>query len=210
MLRERHHLQRSFLHSDFFKFWRNQYRAIRTYWTLYGGASALIRSPYFQISLLLTLFCFVIKDPKSSAADVAVSVLPNLLGFTVGAMAIVLAFSSAEIFISLAEEGEPQSFFMKLTANLVHFIGVQVTALLTGIVAKLIGLATLDFIAMFLLFYAVSVTFSAGLQLFQTAMIYNAQASLAAKAKKQIVRRRQYWVRHKRTPRRRSHVWNKS
>lgn len=156
--------------------------------------------------MLLTLFCSVLKDPKTSAADVAVGVLPNLLGFTVGAMAIVLAFSSAEIFISLAEEGEPQSFFMKLTANLVHFIGVQVTALLTGIVAKLTDLVMFDFIAMFLLFYAVSVTFSAGLQLFQTAMIYNAQASLAAKAKKEIVRRGQSWIQHKGTPRRRSRI----
>jgi len=180
-------LQRFFLQSDYFKFWRNQCGEIRGYWTLYGGTSALLKSPYFQISAVLALFCNFLKDSNSSVADVAVGILPNLLGFTVGAMAIVLAFSSAEVFISLAEEGEPASFFMKLTANLVHFIGVQVVALLTAIVAKMSGLTFFDPVTTFLLFYAISVTFSAGLQLFQTARIYNAQASLAARDKREKI-----------------------
>lgn len=114
----------------------------------------------------------------SKAADIAIGVIPNLLGFTVGALAIVLAFSSAEIFKTLAEEGDPKSFFMKLTANLVHFILVQVLALSCGIVAKITDLRALDILTLVLLLYAILVTLSAALQLFQTAIIYNAHASL--------------------------------
>jgi hypothetical protein len=108
----------------------------------------------------------------------AISVIPNLLGFTVGAMAIVLAFSSAPIFKMLAQDGDPRSFFMRLTANLVHFIVVQASALIIGIVGKATGNSTIDGFALFFLFYGVLVTLSAGIQLLQTASLYNAHASL--------------------------------
>lgn len=114
----------------------------------------------------------------AKASDIAISAIPNLLGFTVGAFAIVLAFSSAEIFKTLAEEGEPESFFMKLTANLVHFILIQVLALVSGIVAKITDYRVLDILTLLFLLYAILATFSAALQLFQTAIIYNATASL--------------------------------
>ncbi|MGA8499401.1 MAG: hypothetical protein WB764_28235 [Xanthobacteraceae bacterium] len=113
-----------------------------------------------------------------AASDISISVLPNLLGFTVGALAIVLAFSSASIFKTIAQEGEPKSFFMSLTANLVHFIAVQVVALMVGIVAKITGIRWLDDIALFCLIYAVLVIFSAATQLFETARIYNMKASV--------------------------------
>jgi hypothetical protein len=115
------------------------------------------------------------------ASDIAVGVLPNLLGFTVGALAIVLAFSSADIFKLLAEEGEPTSFFLTLTSNLVHFILVQVVALTTGIVAKIVDVRALDILSLLLLIYAVLVILSAAFQLFQTARIYNAKASIPLK-----------------------------
>lgn len=112
------------------------------------------------------------------ASDLVVSAIPNLLGFTVGALAIVLAFSSAEIFKILAEDGDPQSYFMKLTSNLVHFIMVQVLALICGIVARITDSRALDVLSLFFLFYAVLVTFSAALQLFLTAQVYNAHTSI--------------------------------
>jgi hypothetical protein len=121
-------------------------------------------------------------DHAIKASELAVGVLPNLLGFTVGALAIVLAFSSADIFRIIAEDGNPRSFFLTLTANLMHFICVQVLALLSAIVARIIDWLVLDFISLVLLIYAVIVTFSAALQLFQTARIYNAKASIPSSA----------------------------
>jgi hypothetical protein len=127
---------------------------------------------------VLTIISFWFSASKTSAAEIAVGVLPNLLGFTVGALAIVLAFSSAPVFNTLAERGEPQSFYMKLTASLIHFILIQVLALVTAIIARITESARIDVLALFLLFYAVLVTFAAGIQLFLTAIIYNAKASL--------------------------------
>ncbi|UFW69200.1 hypothetical protein [Bradyrhizobium sp. WU425] len=136
---------------------------------------------------MLTAICWLLwpsGENAAHAADIAVGVLPNLLGFTVGALAIVLAFSSADIFKLLSEDGEPTSFYLTLTANLVHFIFVQGAALVTGIVAKILDVRLLDLLSLLLLFYAVLVTLSAALQLFQTARIYNAKASVPARSVK--------------------------
>lgn len=67
---------------------------------------------------------------------------------------------------------------MTLTANLVHFIVVQAAALTLGIVGKMTGNRIADGFALFFLFYGVMVTLSTGIQLLQTASIYNAHASL--------------------------------
>jgi hypothetical protein len=167
-----------------FEYWKNQAETIRTYWNIYGGFRAFIKSPYLIIAFLLTVISTyfwavnVRGEYLVKASDLVVSAIPNLLGFTVGALAIVLAFSSAEIFKVLAEDGDPQSYFMKLTSNLVHFIMVQVVALTCGIVARITDSRILDVLSLFFLFYAVLVTFSAALQLFLTAQIYNAHTSI--------------------------------
>lgn len=171
------------LGSIFGKQWVNQARAINHYWQIYGGPKALLLSPYLHVSLVLTFLCFHFWSSKTTASEIAVSVLPNLLGFTVGALAIVLAFSSAPVFETLAEKGEPQSFYMKLTASLIHFILVQVLALVAAIVARITESTGVDVLALFLLFYAVLVTFAAGIQLFLTAIVYNARASVDGKKK---------------------------
>jgi hypothetical protein len=164
--------------SDFFSYWSNQCTTIRRYWEIYGGFGALIRSPYVHLALLFTLVCLPFWQHDIKAFDVALGVIPNLLGYTVGALAIVLAFSSAKIFAILAEKGNPHSFFMKLTANLIHFILVQALALIFGTLAKITGATLLDVLTLFFAFYAVMVTVAAGLQLFLTAIIYNTRASL--------------------------------
>lgn len=163
------------------EYWKNQSKTLSHYWAIYGGWRALFLSPYVHISLVLTAACSYLNTRPLSAADVTVGVIPNLLGFTVGALAIVLAFSSADIFETLAQKGKPKSFFMTLTANLIHFMLIQVIALVLGIFTKLSGKSYLEIPTLFFLFYAVTATFAAGIQLFLTAIIYNTKASLDAK-----------------------------
>lgn len=163
---------------SFFEYWKLQLEAFKDYWELYGRTWALVRSPYVHVALGLTIFCHWLTTGTSKPSDLAISVIPNLLGFSVGAMAIVLALSSATLFRTIAGKGRPDSYFMVLTTNLAHFILVQVFALLFGIMGKLTEQALLESIALFFLFYAVLVVLSTGIQLFQTAKIYNAAASL--------------------------------
>jgi hypothetical protein len=167
----------------FFEQWTGLSRSIRQYWFTYGGLRSILRSPHVHVSFLLTITCIAFGIPDVRAADIALGAVPNLLGFTVGALAIVLAFSSADIFRALAEDGKPTSFFMTLTANLTHFVSVQVLALIIAALAKFTGVRLLDYIALFFLFYAVLVTFATALQLFHTARIYNANASIPDRGK---------------------------
>lgn len=170
------------------KYWKGQYEALARYWALYGGWKALALSPYVHLSLVLTVLCAWLASWKPNAAEVAISVIPNLLGFTVGALAIVLAFSSADIFETLAEKGNPKSFFMSLTANLIHFMLIQVIALVLGIFTKVSESAVLQIPSLFFLIYAVIATFAAGVQLFLTAVIYNSKASLDARRRAESIR----------------------
>jgi hypothetical protein len=171
--------------------WKGQAKTVRRYWIIYGGYRALLGSPYLHVALALSAICIWLwpKDIRGEyvarASDIAISAIPNLLGFTIGAFAIVLAFSSAEIFKTLAEEGEPKSFFMKLTSNLVHFILTQVVTLICAIAAKITEFRILDVLTLVFLIYAILATFSAAIQLFQTAIIYNATASLGSDEKTQ-------------------------
>lgn len=149
----------------------------------------MVTSPYVHISLLLTALCYPFWSAQTKAADITLSAVPNLLGFTVGALAIVLAFSSQEMFSTLAEEGDPKSFFMDITTSLLHFILVQVLALIFGILAKVTDARLLDIFSLFFLFYAVLSTFAAGIHLFRTAVIYNTKARITARSRKKSVKR---------------------
>lgn len=164
---------------SFFKQWIGFARAVKHYWGIYGGFGAIVKSPYVHISLLITISCIPFwVNTEIKAHDITLGAVPNLLGFTVGALAIVLAFSSADFFTTLAEDGDPRSFFMTLTASLTHFVLVQGLALIIAAIAKITGNKILDYVSLFFFLYAVLVTFAAAMQLFHTAVIYNARASL--------------------------------
>jgi hypothetical protein len=68
-----------------------------------------------------------------------ISVLPNLLGFTLGGFAIFVSFGDARFIASLAAEADDTaqpSVYREFCATFVHFILVQVVALILAIVTK--------------------------------------------------------------------------
>lgn len=109
-----------------------------------------------------------------------VSVIPNLLGFTMGGMAIVLAVASSSIFVRLAEDGEPKSFFIRMIAGFLHYIISQAIALLLCFFmyswASWIWISNV--VAGTAVIYCVLTPISVGVQLFQMARIYNANAGI--------------------------------
>jgi hypothetical protein len=122
---------------------------VRHFWGIYGCFWAVISSPYVQVSLLLTLGCLPFWNDDAKAAEIALPAVPNLPGFTVGALAIVLAFSSAHFFVALAEHGDPRSFFMTLAPSLTHSVLTQVLTLVIAAVAKIVGNTILDRVSLF-------------------------------------------------------------
>lgn len=127
-----------------------QYKGVadifRAYWTAYGGLGKLLGSPYLHVALLLLLptvqiwsGAWCVNAPTCSGWwEQGISVLPNLLGFTLGGFAIFIGFGDEKFRSLLAEPSQDSAVndYVALCATFVHFILIQALALLAAIVAK--------------------------------------------------------------------------
>lgn len=127
------------------------FQIFKVYWAAYGGFNALLRSPYIHLSLVCLALTWNTWWAPSCAAggsctawwDQNLSVLPNVLGFTLGGFAIFIGFGD-EKFRALLADPDPQdsdgetlpTMYLGLCATFVHFILVQALALLSAVIAK--------------------------------------------------------------------------
>lgn len=120
----------------------------KTYWLAYGGVKALLSSFYLLIAVvLLVLTCHTWWTPLNVAPgqwsawwDHSLNILPNLLGFTLGGFAIFIGFGD-EKFRQLLADPEfevtlPGNAYVQLCASFVHFIIVQLLALLAAVLGR--------------------------------------------------------------------------
>lgn len=109
------------------------------YWSAYGGLPALVRSFYLHAALVITVIC-ANAWLKPGWWDQVASILPNVLGFTLGGFAIFISFGDEKFRQLLAEpesaEDETPTAYVKLCSTFVHFILVQIVALVVAIIAK--------------------------------------------------------------------------
>ena len=107
------------------------------YWKAYGGFSALFTSHYFWLSFLVTLALFNIWT-ESEWWSIVLSVIPNLLGFSLGGFALWIAIGDDQFrkIIASKEPTETVSIYAGVNANFVHFILLQVLALISALVAQ--------------------------------------------------------------------------
>jgi hypothetical protein len=110
----------------------------------------------------------------NDVSGIAIAIIPCLLGFSVGAMAILLAFSSSKIFSLIAEDGDERSLFMKMVTSFIHFIVVQTVCLCVAVLSTYAPkFFPLKMATGTMLFYAIFTAVSVGMQLFGVARIYN-------------------------------------
>lgn len=115
-------------------------KIIARYWTVYGGWPALRASPYVHWSLVFSLLCAGFWFERDWTTQ-ALQVLPNLLGFTLGGFAVFLGFGDEKFRQLIAgskkdSEGNSRaSPYLKMSATFLHFVLVQVLALLWAIAA---------------------------------------------------------------------------
>lgn len=119
--------------------YRGVFSIYARYWRAYGGIAALARSFYLHAALVITLICF---NAWMTAGwwDQVTSILPNVLGFTLGGFAIFTSFGDEKFRKLLAEpdedDAEAPTAYVQLCSTFVQFILVQIIALLFAIVAK--------------------------------------------------------------------------
>lgn len=118
-------------------------KIFQAYWKGYGGWRALVCSPYLHLAVVLTLLMNGTWTVGGWWSD-PLSVLPNLIGFTLGGYAILMAFGDEEFRKLLAGTDSPEknSPFIGVNVAFVHFILVQISALLVALVAKAHPLST--------------------------------------------------------------------
>lgn len=174
---------------------RAGYRGLRKvflrYWSIYGGLPAVLRSPYFHLSLLLLIVTTSIwRD--TSWWDQVIDVLPSLLGFTLGGFAIFLGFGDEKFKSVIAgtdpSEAEDYSPYMSVSATFLHFVVVQILGLLFAIAAKalhfestLMGVVPFaywiglfgDLIGYWIFLYGICLALAAGVGIFRVAGWYD-------------------------------------
>ncbi|WP_460049328.1 hypothetical protein [Sessilibacter sp. MAH2] len=109
---------------------------IKRYWKSYGGFKALFRSYYFYGAIFISL----ILAPhwlNSEWWKHVLSIMPSVLGFSLGgyAMWIALGDENFRKLISGGSESGGPSPFMSVNAAFVHFILLQILAILSALFA---------------------------------------------------------------------------
>jgi hypothetical protein len=104
-------------------------------WRSSGGFRELVRSFDFWLALAVCVLAspFWVTDKWP---DQVISVLPNLLGFTLGGFAIFLGFGSDEFKGAIANADEDVSPYMSVSAAFITFMAFQLAALMWALVAR--------------------------------------------------------------------------
>ncbi|WP_353191070.1 hypothetical protein [Pandoraea pnomenusa] len=165
---------------------------LRFAWGISGGWSDAFRSREFHIAVLVTVLCarFWIK---CEWYEQVLSVMPNVLGFTLGGFAIFLGFGDERFKSLLAgkEDGDTkESPYLSVAAAFVIFVFFQILSILCAIVTKSLHFPTpepLSRIAVylhagyiisscvgyFLFIYSLSLALKATLRVFRLARWYD-------------------------------------
>lgn len=107
---------------------------LRRYFAAYGGWPAIAASPFFLFALFVTIVSYnnwMAKD----WAETTKSLVPNLLGFSLGTYSIIFSLVTARVKRAMKSANGPTgaSRLEELNATFFHFIFVQVIALLWAI-----------------------------------------------------------------------------
>ena len=102
-------------------------------WKITGGSKAMISGGDFWITFVLWALCFPAWIDQKWW-DQPISVLPNLLGFTLGGFAIFLGFGSDSFKNQITEADQYKSPYLSVSAAFLIFVLAQCGSLLYAIV----------------------------------------------------------------------------
>lgn len=117
--------------------YKDSYEIFQYYWNTYGGWRALLSSPYLHVAFFL-LFLSHHQWMSRDWWNQSLSILPNLLGFSLGGFAIFLGLGDEQFRAILAEKDdrERNSAYTLVSATFVHFILIQALGIIFALLAK--------------------------------------------------------------------------
>lgn len=119
---------------------------IRRYFRSYGGSRAIFGSPLFLVAVGVTALSYGNWLNTDKWAGTSQSLIPNLLGFSLGTYAILFSLMTGRLKRALraVKNDQDVTFLDEINATFFHFILVQVSALIWAFLYQ--GTALFDFV----------------------------------------------------------------
>lgn len=149
------------------------YREVNGYWEAYGGFKSIIHSRWMWLSILLTVALYPLWLFQNWQS-IVLGIIPSLLGFSIGAMAIIFVLPSTALFKFIVWEGN--SYYLELTARFVHFVLSQLVSVVITLLSYTYKFPVLDCLGFLSFIYALSICAATVFSLFGMAQIYQKQA----------------------------------
>lgn len=133
------------------------------YWKPYGGFLSIKESVYSKWALLITLLVIIFGN-TDKWYEKTLNILPDLLGFSIGTFAILLALGDTFFWKCLIKESEENiSEYSVINSTFVHFIFIQILAVIYALFCEFLTINNLimNLIGIFLLVYAILLALAA-------------------------------------------------
>ncbi|VWX59616.1 hypothetical protein [Sphingorhabdus sp. 109] len=106
-------------------------RRLKQYIKFYGGWSAIFSSPFFWLAFFICMINYTMWDSEAWL-PLAQSLLPNLLGFSLGTYAILFSIINNRLKRALREVPNSRGipYLFEMNATFFHFLITQVVALI--------------------------------------------------------------------------------
>jgi hypothetical protein len=152
---------------------------IQEYWRTYHGWPALLTSPYLHAAVVLTGVLWT-RWTQPGWPDDVIAIVPSILGFSLGGYAMLLAFGDIKFIRVLTETEDDRtvSYFAALNASFVHFIVVQILAIVLALLGKayLLEVSVLamsvSFFCYMVFLYSIMAALAATFAVFRMASLY--------------------------------------
>lgn len=150
------------------------------YWSAYGGLNELAQSAYLQFAIVLTIVLYPRWSGDDWPSDV-LTIVPSILGFSLGGYAMLLAFGDRAFLRLLAEpiENRKTSFFVELNASFVHFIILQTISIILALVGityvgliKHVAFIIFSGVSYLMFLYALTAAVAATMAVFRVVTLY--------------------------------------
>jgi conserved hypothetical protein len=116
--------------------WSGTTGIVRRYWQNYGGFKVIIASPYLHVSICLLILTFPFWF-YNKWWEQSISIVPSILGFTIGGFAIFLGYGSDKFRSLLApEDDKGKSPYLDIVTTFTHFIIIQTLTLVIALIAS--------------------------------------------------------------------------
>lgn len=111
---------------------------ISDYILYFGSLKDILYTPYFHFAVIVSVFVSILSPCNNEWSNIALGVLPSILGFSVGGYAIIITFGDDEFrrFLANTKTQDGKSILLVINGAFIHFIASQTLAIFLAYIVK--------------------------------------------------------------------------